>query len=101
MKSFGNLGTTAKSELVCTELTTWMGMGFAILMQIAFVLIRRAARRKKCIPAIDKMGECFAQCFEIESDARLVRFLKLEWNISATDPVSKFEEKFVERMTGM
>ena len=55
----------------------------------------------KCIPAIDKMGECFAQCFEIESDARLVRFLKLEWNISTTDPASKFEEEFVDRMTGM
>eukprot|EP00945_MAST-04E_sp_MAST-4E-sp1_P004283 g4283.t1 len=45
------------------------------------------------------MGECFSQCFEVESPARLVRFLKLEWNISSTDAPLKFENMFVEKMT--
>ena len=88
-----------EKQLACRGLMKWMGTGFATLMQIAFVLIRHAARRENVF-CNDKM-KCFAQCFEIESDARLVRFLKLEWNISATDPASKFEGKFVDRMTGM
>jgi hypothetical protein len=53
----------------------------------------------KCIPAANKFGECFSQCFESEAPSKLVRFLKLEWNISASDSTGKFEKMFVEKMT--
>ena len=48
---------------------------------------------------MDRMGECFSQCFEAESSPRLVRFLKLEWNISSNDDPMKFERMFLEKMT--
>jgi hypothetical protein len=56
-------------------------------------------QRGECSPAYDFMGECFAQCFEVDAPPKLVRIVKQSWNISSTDPQSKFEKLFVEKMT--
>lgn len=45
------------------------------------------------------VASCMLECFSAEMDQELVRYLKEDWNVSATASEEVFKEEFIEHMT--